>query len=104
MQEISDYLKKIYDNRDVLTKNGNNDEKARGYADFDSYYLLLIDNIDVARKISIVDSVLKGKKHLGFSIIVLEERLSKVPSEVTNFITIGESQSVILRNGVRKNK
>ena len=100
MQEISDYLKKIYDNRDVLTKNGNNDEKARGYADFDSYYLLLIDNIDVARKISIVDSVLKGKKHLGFSIIVLEERLSKVPSEVTNFITIGESQSVILRNGV----
>ena len=97
MQEISDYLSQVYNNRKVLTKNGNGDERVSSFMGFnDSYYLIIIDDIDKARKVDIIKSLLKEKHNLGFSIVVLEEKLSKIPSEVSRFIIIGEKTSTIL--------
>ena len=96
MQEISDYLENIFSNRQVLSNSGNSDEKVKDYSKFNGYYLIIVDDIDLARKINIVDDILNEKRNMGFSLIIVEEKLSKVPSEINRFITIGESASVIL--------
>ncbi|UKI58655.1 MAG: hypothetical protein L6V81_04575 [Clostridium sp.] len=41
---------------------------------FDTYYFLIIDDIDLARKVGIVDDILNEKINLGFSLVVLEEK------------------------------
>ena len=88
MQEVSNYLEQIFGGRQVL-KDNNVTKFNNGY------FLIIIDDIDVARKISIVNKVLKEKNNYGFSLLILEEKLSKVPSEVSKFLVIGEKTSII---------
>ncbi len=95
MQEVSNYLEKVFDGRDALNKSGGG-EGSGDYSKFKTYYLLVTDDIDASRKINIVDKTLKAKSNLGFSIITIEEKLSKIPSEVTNFISIGDNISAII--------
>ena len=90
MQEVSNYLEQILESRKEIS-----DDYVFN-ADSDEYYLIIIDDIDQARKTDIIDSITKLKKNLGFSMIILEEKLSKVPSEVTKSIVIGENTSTIL--------
>ena len=98
MQELSDYLQPRFNGRQELATNGNYNEKNTDYSKYLTYYLIIVDDIDLARKIGIIDDVLGEKKNLGFSLVVLEEKLSKIPSEVSKFITIGDSSSVIINS------
>ena len=92
MQNISDYLSPRFLNR----KEYNN--PTDDFSKYASYYLILIDDIDSARKIDIINSVLEEKRNFGYSIIIVEEKLSKIPSAVSKFITIGESASAVLNS------
>ncbi|MGM9877836.1 MAG: type VII secretion protein EssC [Bacilli bacterium] len=98
MQEVSEYILQIFNSRKILNKNGNGNERISDYSRFEEgYFFILIDDIDVARKIDLINDILKEKGcNLGFSIVILEEKLSKVPSEISKFIIIGEKTSVIL--------
>ncbi|MBQ2872657.1 MAG: type VII secretion protein EssC [Bacilli bacterium] len=100
MQDISIYLDRIFQYRQIASENVKEENI---YSKFNSYYLFIIDDIDLARKINIVDSILKSKKNLGFSLMILEDKLSKLPSQCTNFISIGDKQSGILKNDVISN-
>lgn len=102
MQAVSIYLDKIFQYRKEVVKNKRDDSKS-AFMMFNSYYLFLIDDIDLARNISIVDSVLEEKSNLGFSLLILENRLSKLPSQCTNFISIGDKSSGILKNDLSSN-
>ena len=99
-QEISNYLTQIFENRKSLVENVT--ETSNDYSKFNNYYLLLIDDIDSSRKMKIIESVLEEKKNLGFSILILEEKLSKLPSQVSDFITIGEKTSVVISSDSEK--
>ncbi|MBQ6284714.1 MAG: type VII secretion protein EssC [Bacilli bacterium] len=93
MQEISEYLLPRFQGRVEYASNANN---LSDFSKYSSYYLILIDNIDDARKIDIINKILEDKRNLGFSIILAEEKLSKLPSEISRFITIGDSASAVL--------
>ncbi len=92
MQEISDYLNPRFEER-----KGHSSESP-DISNYSSYYLMLIDDIDSARKIDLVDTILKSKVNLGCSLVLVEEKLSKVPSEISKFITIGETTSAIINS------
>ena len=87
MQEVSNYLEQIFGGRQVL--------KDAGTKFNNGHFIVIIDDIDTARKISVINKILKEKENYGFSLLILEEKLSKVPSEVTNFLVIGEKTSII---------
>ena len=92
MQEVSEYLKPRFLNRQEIGSSDND------FSKYSSYYLILVDDIDSARKIGIIDTILEEKRNLGFSLVVLEEKLSKIPSEITRFLTIGDSAAVIINS------
>lgn len=88
MQDVSNYLEQVLAARQI---DSSNNKVINGY------YIILIDDIDVARKIPIVSNILKNHlSNFGFSLVILEEKLSKLPSEVTNLLVVGEKTSVIL--------
>ena len=88
MLEVSNYLEQIFGGRQVLHDNNVNKFN-------NGYFVFIIDDIDVARKVPIVNKILKESNNLGFSLLILEEKLSKVPSEVSKFLVIGEKTSIV---------
>ena len=94
MQEVSKYLESVFNGRYNYLANNNDLDISK----LNTYYLVLVDDINLARRIGIIDSILEARANVGFSLIVVEEKLSKIPSEVNKFITIGESVSVILNS------
>ena len=88
MMEVSNYLEQIFSGRQVLKQNKVNKFN-------NGHFLIIIDDIDVARKVSVINKILKEKEGFGFSLLILEEKLSKVPSEVSKFLVIGEKTSII---------
>lgn len=98
MQEVSNYLETVFNNRKEAMENIGSNNEEKEYSKFNNYYLMIIDDINLARKIKIVDNILEEKRNYGFSTVIIEEKLSKVPSEVTSFLTIGESTSMIMKS------
>ena len=93
MQDVSTYLTKVLQGRAAISSSSSEEND---YQRFKTYYLIVVDDIDVSRKINIINDVLKEKKNLGFSLITIEEKLSKIPSEISNFITIGDNVSAVI--------
>jgi len=102
MQSISNYLDRVFQFRKDIVKDINADGK-RIYQSFNTYYLVIIDDMDSSRKVDIVDHILKEKNNLGFSLIIMENMLSKLPSQCTNFISINDGMSGVLKNDVVSN-
>ena len=88
MEEISNYLGQTFDARQLL-RDGNINKPVNGH------YLIIVDDIDEARKVSLIKKVLEEKENVGFSLLILEEKLSKVPSDVTNYLIIGDKEGII---------
>lgn len=64
------------------------------------YYLIVIDSIDTIKKDNIAEKISELKENIGFSVIIIEKKLSKLPSLCNNFIMLndGEGKSGILKN------
>src|SRR5699024_2419520 len=63
---------------------------------FKPYYLLIIDDYDEAKRFDFIKTIEEEDINLGFSIIILENRMSKLPSKCDNFITLGTKSCEVL--------
>ena len=82
--EISSRLSNLKDNKDKVL--------------FKPHFLLIVDNIDLMKKSNLLEDLTELKKSIGFSIIILESGISKLPSLCNNFIHIGDDTSEVLQN------
>ena len=67
---------------------------------------LCIDNMQIIdeKNLEIINQVLAEKRNLGFSIIILNDGLSNLPNECSNFIVLDENKSAIIENDLNINK
>lgn len=67
------------------------------------HYIILIDDYDRVKRSDFIKNITEIDENLGFSIILLEEKLSKLPSKCNNFISLGiNKQGGILKNSYEK--
>ena len=71
-------------------------ESAKDDSLFKPYYLLIIDDYDEAKRFDFIKTIEEEDINLGFSIIILENRMSKLPSKCDNFITLGTKSCEVL--------
>ena len=69
---------------------------------FRPYYLIIIDDLDMVKKSNLVEMITEFRVNMGMSLLILENRISKLPSLCNNFISISEKQSAILKNSYEK--
>ena len=62
------------------------------------YYLIFTDDYDSIRKFSFIGTITESEENLGFSLLILENKLSNLPSKCNNFINLGEKTSGLLTN------
>ena len=69
---------------------------------FKPYYFIVVDDLDVIKKNNIVEELSELKMNVGFSAVILESKLSKLPSLCNNFINLADKTSGVLKNSYEK--
>lgn len=101
--KISFYLEQVFSHRkysdaDKITISDIT------YKDVSPYYVIITNSIKKMRNLEIINQVLAEKRNLGFSIIILNDGLSNLPNECSNFIVLDENKSAIIENDLNINK
>ncbi len=68
------------------------------YIPFKPYYILIIDDYNTYKKLDFLRELTEVNKNVGYTTIILESSLSKLPSKCLNFINLSEGKSGILKN------
>lgn len=92
-KEVSYQLDKIYNKRIEALNNSMS-----GTEDFDSLYVLIIDSINSVRNIDLINNIINNKNYVGFSVIILNDRISNLPDQCQTFIEVSKEKSTISRN------
>lgn len=101
MKQLSSELEDIFQSR--LYKE--NDNANISYKRFKPYYLIITDDLKNARDIEIIKNILNQPLNVGFSVLILNDRLTNLPNECMNFICIGHNnRSVIFEDQLVMNK
>ena len=98
-KEVSNYLEQELYHR--LYDEEMNSVEVK-YTDNKPYYLIITDNYTNIRRTGIMKLLTEINVDAGFSLVILENRLSKLPSKLDNFIQIGDKSSSILENAYEK--
>ncbi len=101
IKEISNYLEQEINYRRY---DENMNDVNREYTSFKPYYLIITDNYSKIRKINFMKIITEINNNYGFSLILIENKLSKLPSKCSNFISIGDSSSQVLENAYEEQK
>ena len=100
-KEVSNYLEQVVNSRRY---DGEMNEVERSYTQCQPYYLIITDNYSKVRKTGIMKILTEINNNYGFSLVILENRLGKLPSKLNNFISIGDKTSGILEDAYENQK
>ncbi len=67
------------------------------------HYIIITDSCEMIKNYNFFKDITENDSHLGFSCLMIENQLSKLPSKCNNFITLGaDNNSGILKNSYEK--
>lgn len=95
---VCEYLDYELNNR--LSRLGNN----VSISSFQPYYFIIIDNYDMVKRSDFIKRITEIDDNIGFSIVILENRMNRLPSKCNNFININDGESTILLDAFEKQK
>ena len=73
-----------------------------GITSFKPYYLVISDDYSSIKRLPFIKSLTETDVNVGFSLLLLESQLSRLPSKCNNFIVLGDTSSGILTNSFEK--
>lgn len=68
------------------------------YINYPPYYLIIIDDLEMARNVDIVKTILESKINYGFSLLIKNDKISNLPSKCSSFINVNEDISGLFEN------
>ncbi len=71
---------------------------------FKPYYLIFTDDYSQIKGLNFTKIITETDANLGFSLLMLEKKMSKLPSKCSNFINLGATSSGILKNSFEAQK
>ena len=93
-KNVAEYLSLIANQRINMKDNGN--------SPFKPHYIIIVDDLDMLKRYDLIKTITETDENIGFSLLIIENRLSKLPSKCNNFITVADNNSGILKNSYEK--
>ena len=63
------------------------------------YYIFIIDDYEMVKQTDFIKEISESKENLGFSMIILEDKLAKLPSKCNSFISIvGQGADILINS------
>ena len=91
---VMDYLSMVMQSRDNGGREKDEPDKP--------HYLIIIDDYESIKRFDFIKELTEKDDDIGFSMIILEEKLSKLPSKCNNFISLATNSCSILKNSYEK--
>lgn len=103
-KELSLNLEQVFQSR--KSNNTNNDyiKNTRDYTNFQPYYFIIIDDFKAVRELEIIKDICNEKTNIGFTLTIINNRLTNLPNECHTFISIGDKKSGVFENELVSNK
>ncbi len=86
ISQVSSYLEEMVTSVKDMSADAKNKEAVK----LPVRFVIITDDIDLVRNVSIVRSVLESTAYIGISFIILTEKLNSLPNEVEHFISVDE--------------
>ena len=98
MKTISSELETIFNERQLNTSTNNYEinEESSSYKKFDTYYLIITNDILNTKNIPIVDLTLNSIENLGFSLLMIEKNMNNIPKRCNSFISLSENSGCVM--------
>ena len=103
MTKVSFYLEQVFTARKYTDEDGKRTETDNSYKNVKPYYLLIVDNIKKNKNIEIINKILKEPNNIGFGLIILNDGISNLPNECSDFLMADADKSAIIKNDLNKN-
>ncbi len=89
INQISSYFEEMLSAiRDAnADKNGSSSNKE---VKLSTRYLLITDDVDLVRNVSVIRSLIESESYIGISLVMITEKLNSLPNEVEHFISVDE--------------
>ncbi len=98
MRIIDNYIQREYIERINDERQREAVETEEGRINYKPFYLIVTDNYSKVRKLNMDNLILDNNLNLGFGFIILEHKLSQLPSQCLDFINLGNEYSEVLKN------
>ena len=93
INKVSNNLIQIYNER--LNSIEDKENASDLYKKFKEYYLIITDEVDYLKNTSIFNELKKNDSNLGFSFIIITDKIDNLPNECTKFVNIEPNNSGI---------
>ena len=93
VKDVIKFLEKEYSAREEIFKDKDTSTEESPHKKFDSYYLILTDDFKAIRDNNFIKKLLKADSNYGFSLLIINDKLSNLPNECTGFININKDSS-----------
>lgn len=100
--KLSFYLEQVFTSRKYTENDGKTTESGNDYRNVKPYYLIIVDNIKKNKNIEIINKILKENKNIGFGLIILNDGISNLPNECSDFLMASGEKSAIVQNDLNK--
>ncbi|MGM9878956.1 MAG: type VII secretion protein EssC [Bacilli bacterium] len=97
-KEICYFLEREYLNRTGKIDDADNYNDTKADSSYTSHYVIVTDSYKTIRNFEFIKKVLKSNDSKGFSFIVLNDKVSTLPSECQTFINIDGNKGVLFKS------
>ncbi len=89
INQISSYFEEMLSSlKEANEDRGNSTSKEP--LKLSTRYLIITDDIDLVRNVSLIRSLIESESYIGMSLIIFTEKLNSLPNEVEHFISVDE--------------
>ncbi len=101
-KELSLHLEQEFQSRKY--KEGTREVESANYLHHKPYYLIISDNFKAIRELEIIKDICDQDINVGYSLMIINNRITNLPNECHSFISIGDKMSGLFENELVSNK
>lgn len=91
IKTVCSYLEEEFNYRYDVSGGSDNDQ----YKYFDSYYLIITNDYFAVKNIAIINKILNANGNMGFSLLIIEQSMQRIPNQCKVFLQVLEPNSYI---------
>ena len=105
MKSLSAYLSNIFKERMIKKEESNEEvteekENQKAYRKFETYYLIVTNDFMNAKTLPITESILNADDNYGFSYLILDTSMKKLPNQCKAFINIINGEGCVMERNL----
>ena len=100
-KKLSDYINTELLPRKEAAEKQNNGEKnisENNTNQYKPYYIIITDDYSQIRRETVIKNITEDDVNYGFSLVILEDQMNKLPSKCNNFIKLEPEKSTIVKD------